>query len=396
MQFRHLCFLRAFRNPELTNGFLLEIKSLLSLTKNGKSYGQGHFYQHILSCKCKEIFATSHPGFFSHTGEVTKAFLTVLYPNLLFILQFRHQIGRGLRKTPCCRHRSKNAGQRDDVIDKTHHQMYASTALNHHHMSNHVVNNGLSLEQALHPANSSTSGGSTSSTGTASSGDVPPGAHQNVNTNQLTLNAPLNNAAFYVNNNLRQHTTSPLPSQQMYPPPPYVNQINRFTPTTMIGHAPASLPCSVRATPTADFELYTPQPNGRLGHHLRTNSYTQATQQPAATNHIYNSVSQSTPSHRRYTPTLANGHASSSSPSSASAVVQQYQMRQLGAQGKSGSVNSILSDHPHQNVNNQLTVVNNNNNNRQLLYDKIHGRQSSSSAGRLRYKHPFRKWWRSW
>ena len=34
-------------------------------------------------------------------------------------MQFRHQIKRGLEKTPCCKHRIKTARQRDDdVIDK--------------------------------------------------------------------------------------------------------------------------------------------------------------------------------------------------------------------------------------------------------------------------------------
>ena len=91
--------------------------------------------------------------------------------------QFRHHIKRGLQKTPCCKHRIKTASRQrdDDVIDKTHHQMYASTASITH-------NNGiqLSLEQTLAPSstNSGSSGsgpgsGSTSSTGTASSGEQP-------------------------------------------------------------------------------------------------------------------------------------------------------------------------------------------------------------------------------
>ena len=58
-------------------------------------------------------------------------FRIISYANYLKLknfLQFRHQIKRGLQKTPCCKHRIKTARQRDDdVIDKAHHQMYAST-----------------------------------------------------------------------------------------------------------------------------------------------------------------------------------------------------------------------------------------------------------------------------
>lgn len=245
-------------------------------------------------------------------------------------MQFRHQIKRGLQKTPCCKHRIKTARQRDDdVIDKAHHQMYASTASITH-------NNGiqLSLEQALAPGSSS---GSTSSTGTASSGDQP---LTNGKVGTAVNNGQLNNA-FYLNN-LRNHQ----------PPPPYVNNqltvspipgVRGFppgTPTAFAGQPAASLPASVRATPTADFELYP--------RHLRTHSYTQATQPPALNQQIYNPV-QSTPSYRR----------------NPQPPIQQYPLRQLNSpnhisQQQLSSPN-ILSD--------------------QRLYDKIHGRQSSSSAG---------------
>ena len=268
-------------------------------------------------------------------------------------MQFRHSIKRGLQKTPCCKHRIKTARQRDDdVIDKTHHQMYASTA-------SITGNNGiqLTLEQALAPGGSSstTSGGSTSSTGTASSGDGQPLANSKVGTpnhppSAANAGGQLNNA-FYLNN-LR----NPLP-------PPYVNNQLTSSSTNQVAGGryasangvalnhqhhqsppvPASLPASVRATPTADFELYP--------RHLRTHSYTQATQphhghhnqihnqiqNNNSTQHRDSRVPLSTPSYRRNPP-----------------VVQQYQLRQLNTP-------NILSDPG--------------------LYDKIHGRQSSSSAG---------------
>lgn len=235
------------------------------------------------------------------------------------VLQFRHQIKRGLEKTPCCKHRIKTARQRDDdVIDKAHHQMYASTASISH-------NNGiqLTLEQALAPGSSS---GSTSSTGTASSGEQPlngkVGSPVNGQLNNVNVAAGQLNNAFYLNN---------LRSQP--PPPPYVNNhLNRYQPAgsshAIVQPPPASLPASVRATPTADFELYP--------RHLRTHSYTQATQ-PTLNQQIHNPV-QSTPSYRKHPPP----------------PIQQYQLRQLNSP-------NILSD--------------------QRLYDKIHGRQSSSSAG---------------
>lgn len=298
--------------------------------------------------------------------------------------QFRNQIRRGLQKTPCCKHRIKTASrQRDDnVIDKTHHQMYASTASITH-------NNGiqLSLEQTLAPssANSGSSGsGSTSSTGTASSGDQLPLTNSKVGTpianglpnggqsGPLPHGGHLNNA-FYLNN-LRNTSNSQPPL-----PPPYVNQFNRFHyPASM----PASLPASVRATPTADFELYP--------RHLRTNSYTQATQHHIPQHQqipqqIYNPV-QSTPLHRRYNNNQNNNNA---------AQQQNFQLRHF----RSDSCNSILSHHDQlptvsmleqqqyqqqQNQQSQLqqqTGSNSNNTRQQLLYDKLHGRQSSSSAG---------------
>ena len=128
------------------------------------------------------------------------------------VLQFRHQIKRGLEKTPCCKHRIKTARQRDDdVIDKAHHQMYASTASISH-------NNGiqLTLEQALAPGSSS---GSTSSTGTTSSGEQPlngkvgspvNGQLNNVNAGQL-------NNAFYLNNLRSQPPTTALCQQSSEP-----------------------------------------------------------------------------------------------------------------------------------------------------------------------------------
>ena len=305
--------------------------------------------------------------------------------------QFRHHIKRGLQKTPCCKHRIKTASRQrdDDVIDKTHHQMYASTASITH-------NNGiqLSLEQTLAPSstNSGSSGsgsgsGSTSSTGTASSGEQPL-TNSKVGTPVVQPNGVvvgsnpghghLNNA-FYLNN-LRSTHHQP-------PPPPYVNQFNRFH-----GYpaSPASLPASVRATPTADFELYP--------RHLRTNSYTQATQHhvnphAAIPQQIYNPV-QSTPLHRRYN-------------NNNNAVQQQnFQLRHL----RSDSCNSILShdqisvqQQQNQQLNQQLTqqltqqqhspqiqqqsheqLQSNSSTSRQqqqMLYDKLHGRQSSSSAG---------------
>jgi hypothetical protein len=220
--------------------------------------------------------------------------------------------------------------------------MYASTATITH-------NNGiqLTLEQSLAPNGSSGSSGSTSSTGTASSGDQTV-----IGKVQQHQQQPLNNAIYL--NNLRNNYP--------VPPPPYVNQFNRLNHHN-VQQQPVSLPASVRATPTPDFELY--------HRHLRTNSYTQATQQhyqnqtAGLPRQIYNAV-QSTPSHRRYP-----------------VVQQQYQLRQLNGGSRSGSCNSILNSptiaEQHQM---QLSpAVLNNNSSRQLLYDKIHGRQSSSSAG---------------
>lgn len=299
----------------------------------------------------------------------------------IYLFQFRNQIRRGLQKTPCCKHRIKTASrQRDDnVIDKTHHQMYASTASITH-------NNGiqLSLEQTLAPssANSGSSGsGSTSSTGTASSGDQLPLTNSKVGTpianglpnggqsGPLPHGAHLNNA-FYLNN-LRNTSNQP----QL--PPPYVNQFNRFHyPASM----PASLPASVRATPTADFELYP--------RHLRTNSYTQATQQHIPQHQqipqqIYNPV-QSTPLHRRYNNNQNNNNA---------VQQQNFQLRHF----RSDSCNSILShdqlptvhqqyEQQQQQQQSQLqqqpgSNMGSSNTRQQLLYDKLHGRQSSSSAG---------------
>ena len=234
--------------------------------------------------------------------------------------------------------------------------MYASTASITH-------NNGiqLSLEQTLAPStNSGSSGsGSTSSTGTASSGDQPVGNGKvgSPSSNGVQTGPAHLNNAFYLNN-LRSNQ----PQQQPPPPPPYANQFNRFHyPST-----PASLPASVRATPTADFELYP--------RHLRTNSYTQATQhhvnnhQPSAIpQQIYNPV-QSTPLHRRY-----NNNSNQQ---------QNFQLRHL----RSDSCNSILSHSPHEVQREHLPLQplqSNSSTRQQLLYDKLHGRQSSSSAGYL-------------
>ena len=230
-----------------------------------------------------------------HEGQSKSHKLACQLIDCTMLFQFRHHIKRGLQKTPCCKHRIKTASRQpdDDVIDKTHHQMYASTAS--------ITNNGiqLSLEQTLAPSTSgsaTSSGGSTSSTGTNSS-DTP-----------APPSKVLNNTYY-----LRP---------QQNPPPPYIHQ-NRFP-----HHPPpASLPASVRATPTADFELYP--------RHLRTNSYTQATQ------HFLPGTA---PLHRRF---------AVEQPQQA----QAFQLRQL-----SDSCTSIQQG-------------------KQLLYDKLHGRQSSSSAG---------------
>ena len=149
------------------------------------------------------------------------------------------------------------------------------------------------------------SSGSTSSTGTNSSG-AGEGSNGKVG-------SPIHNA-FYLNN-LR---SAPIPQNHI--PPPYLNH-NQFRPNPAAG--PVSLPASVRATPTADFELYP--------RHLRTNSYTQATQ------HHFNNNSQ-----------------------------QQFALRQLRNSDSCNSITQANSSRqqPHQ-----------------LLYDKLHGRQSSSSAG---------------
>ena len=228
--------------------------------------------------------------------------------------------------------------------------MYASTAS--------ITNNGiqLTLEQALAPGgSSSTSGGSTSSTGTASSGDGQPLANSKVGTPNhhgaaASAAGQLNNA-FYLNN-LRNPLPPPYVNNQLTVPSSTNQVAGRYNASAngvALNHhqsppVPASLPASVRATPTADFELYP--------RHLRTHSYTQATQ-PHHHHQIHNPVHQnsthqqahhrdsrvplSTPSYRRNPP-----------------VVQQYQLRQLNTP-------NILSDPG--------------------LYDKIHGRQSSSSAG---------------
>lgn len=223
--------------------------------------------------------------------------------------------------------------------------MYASTASITH-------NNGiqLTLEQTLAPASSTTSGktkstrftsstyqifsgsagssGSTSSTGTNSSGDNT--------SNGKVGHCHLNNA-FYLNN-----MRSPVPPPVHQPlPPPYVN--NRLT-----GPPPppaASLPASVRATPTADFELYP--------RHLRTNSYTQATQHFLSNSGGHHAI-QSTPLHRRFVP-------------------EQFQLRPL----RSDSCNSISGGGPQHLASNSSPSSRQ----QQLLYDKLHGRQSSSSAG---------------
>lgn len=225
--------------------------------------------------------------------------------------------------------------------------MYASTASITH-------NNGiqLSLEQTLAPASSTTSGsslktkstknnnlsnityysgsagssGSTSSTGTNSSGGDT--------ASNGKVGHHLNNA-FYLNN---MRSPPPMACQPL--PPPYVN--NHLT----SGPPPppaASLPASVRATPTADFELYP--------RHLRTNSYTQATQHFLSANHA--AAIQSTPLHRRFVPNS-----------------EQFQLRPL----RSDSCNSIGPQQSH-------LPSNSSRQQQQLLYDKLHGRQSSSSAG---------------
>ena len=210
-------------------------------------------------------------------------------------------------------------------------------AVQQQHQNNHPHHNGiqLSLEQALAPgggANSSSGSGSGSTSSTGTSGSSSAADHQP----QVGSSSHHQNEHFL--NNMR-----PAP-----PPPPYINRLNHQH------HVPASLPASVRATPTADFELYP--------RHLRTHSYTQATQPapPVYQQHYLNVVPQqifnpvqSTPVHRR---TFNNN-----------VVQQQFPLRQLRA---SDSCNSILSQHQTASVTGQ-----------QLLYDKLHGRQSSSSAG---------------
>ena len=201
----------------------------------------------------------------------------------LLLFQFRQPIKRGISRTPCCRHRAKTR-QRDDIVDKTHHQMYASTA-------SMTQNNGIhvTLEQTLAPSGSTS--GSTSSTGTASSN----GDNQKVNT--ISQNVFLNNM---------RNTGGPV-----------------------------SLPGSVRATPT--LELYP--------RHLRTHSYTQAipNTRNTNTNFVYNPVT--APVHRRY-------HNQDFALRNLRSDSQEFALRNM----RSDSVNSILQD-------------------------KIHGRQSSSSAG---------------
>ena len=279
--------------------------------------------------------------------------------------QFRHQIKRSLQKTPCCQHRIKTANRQrdDDVIDKTHHQMYASTAT----IANHNPGIQLTLEQSLAPSSSGQSGssgsGSTSSTGTASSADQQLG--------KVGDAAILNNHAFYLNN-LRPNYPSH-PNNQQPPPPPYVNQINRFNHTqNNLNQHPASLPASIRATPTADFELYP--------RHFRTNSYTQATQHlnpnnptsvhrdPTSAHRDPTSV-QSTPLHRRY------GASGVPMPNNQQ---NQFQRRNLRP---SGSCNSILSSAVETSDGSKQQSQLSQQHQNQLLYDKLHGRQSSSSAG---------------
>lgn len=221
------------------------------------------------------------------------------------------------------------------MIDKTHHQVYASTVV---HNNGHGIQ--LTLEQTLGPSGlsgPSTSGsGSTSSTGTSGSSGL-------MDSSKVMNN---NNSGIFLNN-LR------VPP---HPPPSYVNhQINR------LNHVPAaSLPPSVRATPTADFELYP--------RHMRTNSYTQATQQQFYANQNQVVHVQSTPIHRRnFNSSSVNKQLTPPPP-----MQQQYQLRQLRSSDSCTSMASAVVATNHVSA---ASV------NKQLLYEKIHGRQSSSSAG---------------
>ena len=107
----------------------------------------------------------------------------------------------------------------------------------------------------------------------------------------------------------------------------------------VVQNGPVSLPGSVRATPT--LELYP--------RHLRTHSYTQAIPNTRNnTNFVYNPVT--APVHRRAYPN------------------QDFQLRNLREHSHSHSQDLALRNMRSDSVNS-------------ILQDKIHGRQSSSSAG---------------
>jgi len=79
----------------------------------------------------------------------------VSYQEMLFLLlclnqyffQFRHQICRGIRNRSCCscccQRNHSIKGHHNDIIDKAHHQLYASTA----NASQTHINLQLQLEQ---------------------------------------------------------------------------------------------------------------------------------------------------------------------------------------------------------------------------------------------------------
>ena len=279
------------------------------------------------------------------------------------MLQFRHQIRRGIKKTSCCtgccsRHRSAK-GHHDDIIDKTHHQLYASTAntlSSQQQQQQQQQQHQLQLEQALSTSNGSSSGGSTSSTGTCSSGSIDQskvGIYHTANTNLI-------NPA-YVSH--PPHGNVLLTRQQIDQQVDALAQLHHIEVSRILQErscraiTPMSLP-SVRGTPTTSFELYhsqlnpsrSEQPTPVIRHmaahqqqqqqlfHNRTNSYTQATsQQPlhqpyqSPVPQIYNPIHSDGPVKRRY----LQVHQPMSPPAQPPTQIFQHQ--------KSGSCSSAIS-----------------------------------------------------
>ncbi len=250
---------------------------------------------------------------------------------------------------------------------------------------------------------SSTSSGSTSSTGTASSGSV--------DANKVGIyHSQINSAAQFLNNN-----SFTVQNGGVYMRPHAETQFSSINdPLTQLHHievarilqerssraiTPMSLP-SVRGTPTTAFEIYqtrmnpsrSEQPTPMIQHspethlyHNRTPSYTQATQnlpmpfQSPVIHRIYNPIHTDGPVKRRF---LQVHH-----PQTGSQPVFRHE--------KSGSCSSAISSHGSSSLvapgvasvmdpgcQSSPELITNPG---ACFKMKVHGRQSSSSAGRLHF-----------